>query len=275
MLVIRHAPQLAKLMDPATGHEFASLLAPEIDTLTCLTFSPDSGLVAVGTANDRVRVWDLRRIRAQLAEMGLDWESAKLPPPSADPPRSPLTIEVVPQDPATQVARAQQAQGDRHRALHQYAEAIACYRDVIKAEPNNATILNRLSWMLVIGPAEVRDAAEAVQLAERACALSPADPYFLGGLGAAQYRADKFAEALRTLEKVADATPNNFPSRTDNLLLQALCHQKLGNKPSAEAAYGKALELLKQADDDSVHWREARLLQKEVESLLAIKDADD
>jgi hypothetical protein len=59
-----------------------------------LAFSPDGGRLAV--ANDTEgRVWELRRIRAQLAEMGLDWDAPPLSTPDpAEAAALPLRIRV-------------------------------------------------------------------------------------------------------------------------------------------------------------------------------------
>ncbi len=54
-------------------------------------FSPDGTYLAAGTEAGIVYVWDLRRIRARLRSMGLDWES---PPPPAAPRRPPLKVEI-------------------------------------------------------------------------------------------------------------------------------------------------------------------------------------
>ena len=281
LLAITHSLRVVKLIDLNTGREVATLEPPNCEMLANLCFSPDGNLLAIGDRTHSLQLYDLQRIRSQLAEMGLDWDSTKLPPPSDEQPRSPLTIKVVSQDPAVKTARERQAEGDQHRAQHQYAEAIACYRDVLKNEPNNVTSLSRLAWLLVIGPIELRDGEESAKLIERASALLPnEDPFdnilgFNNILGAAQFRAGKFTEALKSLERAlatienaAERDPYNRPRRTQNLLWQALCHEGLGNRASALIAYEKAGELLKPAEDDSLHWYEARLTQQEVESLI-------
>ena len=271
MLVIRHEPQLAKLMDPATGHEFASLLAPEIDTLTCLTFSPDSSLLAVGTANDRVRVWDLRRIRAHLAEMGLDWESTKLPPPSDDPPRSPLTIEVVSHNPAEKTARELQAEGSRHRVQLQYAKAIACYREVIKIEPTNADVMRSIVWMLSVGPAELRQEADALQLAKQAAQLDSTNLWTVPTLGFAQFRAGEFTAAMQSLEQSETIIKEDWIVSV--WLVKALCHLKLGQRDLALSYYDKSTQYLAQSKNpNSTPLYEARLLRAEVETFLPLAD---
>lgn len=173
----------------------------------------------------------------------------------------------------SKIARQKQTEGDKHRNQKEYAQAIACYREVITHEPNNLSILNRLAWLMSISTVEGQSAADTLDFAQRASQRDPNDLNCRNTLGAAQCRAGQFAEALRNLGEVDKEAPPNFRWRTHNLLFQSLCHQKLGDQPKAQAAYDKALKLLKPAEGDANHWfEEARLLQKEVESLLNPSD---
>jgi len=63
-----------RLIETATGRELATLTAPELHDIHWLCFRPDGEQLAVGCANGILQLWDLRRIRERLAEMGLDWE---------------------------------------------------------------------------------------------------------------------------------------------------------------------------------------------------------
>lgn len=169
----------------------------------------------------------------------------------------------------TILARQKQTEGDKHRDQKDYPQAIACFREVIAHEPNNLRILNRMAWLMAISPAKDQPATEAVEIAQRASQRDPNDLNYRNTLGAAQCRAGQFVEALRNLGEIDKDAPPNFRWRTHNLLFQAICHQKLGDLPNAQAAYDKALELLKPAEGDTSLWlEEARLLQTEVETLL-------
>ena len=46
----------------------------------CLAFSPDGTYLAAGR-DHIIHLWDLRRIRDQLAGLGLDWDAPPYPPP--------------------------------------------------------------------------------------------------------------------------------------------------------------------------------------------------
>ncbi len=74
-LAIAHSTKLVRVIDAASGGTLADLTPPDPRPINWMCFTPDEGRLAVATANHLIHVWDLRRIRGQLAEMGLDWES--------------------------------------------------------------------------------------------------------------------------------------------------------------------------------------------------------
>lgn len=63
-----------RLYVAATGETLADLEVPDSGSITGLTFSPDGTRLFTGQSADALRVWDLRLIRRQLAELGLDWD---------------------------------------------------------------------------------------------------------------------------------------------------------------------------------------------------------
>jgi eukaryotic-like serine/threonine-protein kinase len=69
--------KLVRLIDSTTGLTQADLTAADARPVTGMCFSPDEGRLAVATGSHLIHVWDLRRIRRQLAGMGLDWESPR------------------------------------------------------------------------------------------------------------------------------------------------------------------------------------------------------
>ena len=82
-------------------------------------------------------------------------------------------------------------------------EAVVQYREALRLNPNLAGALNNLAWMLAASPDdELRNGAEAVRLAERACELTHyGEPLFIGTLAAAYAEAGRFPEAVTTAEK--------------------------------------------------------------------------
>ncbi len=74
MLAIAESMWEVKLIDSETLEELVRLPAPERSLITRLCFSPDGSRLAAGTRAGLIQVWDVRRIRRQLAEIGLDWK---------------------------------------------------------------------------------------------------------------------------------------------------------------------------------------------------------
>jgi WD40 repeat protein len=83
-----------QLLDVATGRELVRVAPASAEARQVLqTFSADGGRLVGVTGGERqdLRVWDLRRLRAGLAERGLDWDTAPLP---ASTPRPALRVTV-------------------------------------------------------------------------------------------------------------------------------------------------------------------------------------
>ncbi len=83
---------VVRLVVPDTGTEIARLTAPEQSRLTPCCFTPDgSQLITVGVETSALHIFDLRAIRAGLAELDLDWDAPPLPAADASP-ATPLSI---------------------------------------------------------------------------------------------------------------------------------------------------------------------------------------
>ncbi|HOW97522.1 MAG TPA: hypothetical protein P5567_04390 [Kiritimatiellia bacterium] len=120
------------------------------------------------------------------------------PAPSAGP-AGPLLQPIL-----TTKERAQR--GAAELAQSRFAEAVADWRIALAARPDSAEILNNLAWILATcrDPA-LRDGAEAILLAERACALAtPDEAGFRDTLAAAYAEAGRFDEAIRAAELARD-----------------------------------------------------------------------
>jgi signal transduction histidine kinase len=85
-----------QLLDAATFQEVARLESPVPQLISGLSFSPSSTQLAVATETPFIQVWDLRWLRQQLAELGLDWATSRegpvVPPGSAATTRSVPTL---------------------------------------------------------------------------------------------------------------------------------------------------------------------------------------
>ena len=71
---------LVQLRDLVTGEGLAELDGPHPQMISSLCFSPSGAkLAALGEAHT-LQVWDLRALRRDLSELGLDWEQPPYPP---------------------------------------------------------------------------------------------------------------------------------------------------------------------------------------------------
>jgi WD40 repeat protein len=93
-LAVAYDGRVVRLVDTRSWEELATLPAPDLSAVASLRFSPDGGRLACVMEPVGVQLWDLRLIRARLAEMGLDWDLPSYPPEPA--PAPPLKAQVVP-----------------------------------------------------------------------------------------------------------------------------------------------------------------------------------
>jgi serine/threonine protein kinase/WD40 repeat protein/tetratricopeptide (TPR) repeat protein len=88
-----------QLYDRDSQRPLANLSSPDQGRLTFMTFSPDgTKLIAADMESLLVHVWDLRKLRAELREIGLDWEAPPYPAiqEAEQPVQEPPTLRVDP-----------------------------------------------------------------------------------------------------------------------------------------------------------------------------------
>ena len=92
------------------------------------------------------------------------------------------------------------------RASRQTREAVAQFREVLSLKPDSVEALNNLAWLLATSAdATLRDGAEAVRLAERACRLTQdKDATTIGTLAAAYAETGRFTDAVAAGQKAFD-----------------------------------------------------------------------
>jgi tetratricopeptide (TPR) repeat protein len=81
-------------------------------------------------------------------------------------------------------------------------EALEQWRDVLRRQPDQVTVLNRCAWVLATSPdASLRNGLEATALAERAIRLTQGqNPTILDTLAAAYAESRRFPEAVQTAQ---------------------------------------------------------------------------
>jgi tetratricopeptide (TPR) repeat protein len=257
--------QFVRFRDPETGRALATFEDPDQDRTGSIAFTPDgSRMICIAPETGRLHVWDLRSIREQLAQLGLDWERPKEPPStrSTDTPATPLRVRIDSPDKALLPSLARDnvrygrwnAAARDFKALleiqpgeitnwhdfvvlqlklgneHEYK--VACKR--LLERFSNATdwyTTNSAAWSLSLGPDAGVDPEQIVSLARRALKLKPDDYSATNTLGAALYRAGRYQEALETLER-AIALHGGGGLGFD-MLLMALVKQALGQADEA------------------------------------------
>jgi serine/threonine protein kinase/WD40 repeat protein len=88
-----------QLLETATSKILATLEAPESVAVGRFQFSPDGTRLAAMQVDQQVQLWDLRLIRQELAQMGLDWDLPPYPPVTNAGAEKPSTLEIEPDDP--------------------------------------------------------------------------------------------------------------------------------------------------------------------------------
>jgi serine/threonine protein kinase/WD40 repeat protein len=94
VLAIALSESVVQLVHPLTGRPLARLEPPEADTVGWLAFNPDGSQLAVATGANIIRLWNLRLIREQLKDIGLDWDLPPCPPPSLPGDAQPMRVDV-------------------------------------------------------------------------------------------------------------------------------------------------------------------------------------
>lgn len=253
---------VVRLEEIATGREVARLTGPESVWYRPACFTPDSARLIVGGHDEgSLGVWDLRTIRAQLKELGLDWHWPEFGPAEPESAASrPLRVEVLSGDaskpPLTREERARQA--------------IEHNRQRLEANPNDAHACNNLAWHYLTAPEGVRDVKAALPLAEKAVQLAPKSPDYANTLGLAYYRARRYAEAAAVLRANLDKQEDSCLGF--ELFFLAMCHHELGEPARARDYYDWAVRWMRthkgRSPSEAEELAESRA---EAEQLLGVK----
>jgi Flp pilus assembly protein TadD len=109
--------------------------------------------------------------------------------------------------------------------------AVQAYRSALALQPDSPEVLNNLAWILATCPqADLRDGAEAVRLAGRACELTRFErALMVGTLAAAYAQAGRFDDAVAAAQKARDlalaSNQRELADRNQRLLEVYQSHQ--------------------------------------------------
>jgi serine/threonine protein kinase/WD40 repeat protein len=271
VLALVPSQTLVHLLNPETGSELAVLDSPDPQLITALAFRADGRLLVASSGSDDVRAWDLRTVREELAEIGLDWDGLPEPRKIASDDGSAIKQIVVAA--ARWLDKFQE--GDRLAHEDKWNEAATAYREAIECEapgarpwthlamarlgagdhsayaetcryllakfgaavitPNTA---NNVAWSCAVAPAALEDYAPAVRLAELGAARNEQNR--LNTLGAILYRAGRVDEAIDQLDRSVAA--HGAGGTQHDALFLAMAHHRLGHADSARRWLQKAFE---------------------------------
>jgi len=175
-------------------------------------------------------------------------------PPAVEPLKA---VAADPDSPAAQARRAEQVQNQ-----------IAQWRNVLATNPSDPGACNNLAWALAAGPTALRNAKEAVELAERAVQIQPDNRYYANTLAVAYYRDGQFDKSVPRFEA-------NIQNRADamvcfDLYFLAMAQHQLDDKEKAEATLRRSIQVHRQraAEFSREHAIEARGIRAEAVALI-------
>jgi WD40 repeat protein/tetratricopeptide (TPR) repeat protein len=233
-----------RLVRPDNGAEMARLSFPEPTKFEPMVFSPDGGeLLIQGEDTQAIHVWDVRLVRSQLAEMGLDWDDPASAPPSA---LNSAAVSAVEFDGATLVT-------DR-RAVREYRRILTVL--ALVGNPFDARAHLHLGQLS-------EDQAPEIALAHYTATLGlqPDQPL------AQELRAGVARRLGRWPQVVADATEvlRRQPQRPRLVFARAQALQQLGRHADAVADFTAAL---------AVYPRSMEVYQLRAKSYRALGDTE-
>jgi tetratricopeptide (TPR) repeat protein len=237
MVALETAPAQVRLLNPASGEEFATLEDPHMHRPRWMAITPDgTRLIISSMSPPNIHVWDLRLLRDQLAEAGLDWN---LPPfPTAASRDAPVPCEI-----AVELSPdLYELRGSSHFRRKEFDEARADFREALKRDSKHADASNSLAWLYATGPREMWHPAEALPLALQAVKAQPNNRNYQNTLGVVYYRLGRWDDAVGILQPLAQAKDRGQAAAWD-LYFLAMSYQRLGKPSEASACYQKALHI--------------------------------
>ena len=181
--IVQDTSKVLGLVEIETGRTLARLESPDQHGVVSATFSSDGSRLVVTTNEPPcAHVWDLRVIRRQLAEMGLNWDAPAFPEGDAAspdlPPLPPLKVDYGP------------LTADLEHLSERPEPLVERYSARIKQNPNDFDAYHHRAhalFQLNRAPAAIDDLSQAIR-------LRPDDAHLL------HLRAQVYARGLRKLE---------------------------------------------------------------------------
>lgn len=195
-------PSIVDLLEFTTREPLLRLeLQTRPNQIYSLKFSPDDTQLHMATLEPSVlSFWNMPMIRQKLAELGLEWDH-----------RLDALVDGVPSlenAPATGdlklrlegVESWQEPLSIARMNVEQARRAIATAKHAYTNNPDSVAATEQLARLLLLAPAEARNPAEALELAQAAAKRSPSDPSVANTLALAQFRTGNVDLAVDTIQ---------------------------------------------------------------------------
>jgi serine/threonine protein kinase/WD40 repeat protein/Flp pilus assembly protein TadD len=187
------------LAEAATGRELARLTTLQPVTPTPIAFSPDGTKLIASTNQKTALLWDLRRIREQLASTGLDWDAPPYPTASA---ANDAAGSLPPSRPVRVVGEVLEPQARRAAELTELNRRLT-------AKPDDAEALIHRGWLFT----QQKMWPEAIADLERGLRLQPNDTDALFLMARAYSNTSNLPTARATLETYLARSSDDIDAR--------------------------------------------------------------
>jgi serine/threonine protein kinase/WD40 repeat protein len=268
VLAVEDGFGVVHLYDPDTGREYARLEVGIQARSLPQCFTPDGAhLIASNREDGTIQIWNLGAIRAQLAELDLDWDPKSIPPAPVAGYVPPLQVEVD----KGELGRAEEQRqaginslllalnpwnfqallgragawsrlGDHARAIDDYNQALLLL-PLEKWDPVSvkaaALEFNNWAWGWARYPPKSAEGPKALALASKAVSLQPGQWLYRNTLGVVYYRLGDYQNARTNLERSLDDSAGE--TAAFDLFFLAMCHLRLGNAAKARDCYDRAV----------------------------------
>jgi WD40 repeat protein/Tfp pilus assembly protein PilF len=236
VLAVETGAGAVRLVNPATGRDYARLEDPNQERATHIGFSPDGAQLAAASADSAaIHIWDLRAIRRNLAAMGLDWHAP--PYPDSDPPDPALSSLTSLQVDLGPFQKARDRSNPPPEVLLERFDAL------LKDDPEDAgayhlraLILDRLQRV----PGAIADFSRAIE-------RRPKDAHLRAQRGRLYEILKQYEPAIADLEMALDLDPDHAQARAE---LHKSCNNRaweLATGPEPRRELVRALKLARRA----------------------------
>lgn len=268
LLAVHDLVGVIRFVNPDNGKEIFRLVGPEPKRITTSRLTRDGAqVIAMVSDVPLLFVWDLRLIRKQLRELGMDWDLPEFAPTT---PRAPLNIAVdtggfrravfesyhhdvavfslsmqlQPVNPTAYFHRAV-----AHSRLKDWRAAVSDCELFLSLAPDNdarhpellrhyAHVCNNLAWESVVKPPVTTDMAlDALQRSQKAVEIDSKNFLYQNTLGITLYRLGRFDETVACLEKNVSISGKHVAF---DLYFLAMSYHRLGQSGKANACFERA-----------------------------------